>query len=71
MDVKKNRKMTARYMLFAGDDYYPGGGMRDFVGFFNSIDEANVAGKEEDWHQVVDRETLQRVAGEIWCDDND
>lgn len=28
------------YFLFAGDTYYPSGGMRDLVGTFASIDEA-------------------------------
>lgn len=29
-----------RYFLFEYDDYYPGGGMNDFVGDFDTIEEA-------------------------------
>lgn len=29
-----------RFMLFAGDKYYPTGGMMDFVGYFDTQDEA-------------------------------
>jgi hypothetical protein len=30
------------YFLFAGDNYYPVGGMEDLVGTFSTIDEARV-----------------------------
>lgn len=30
-----------RYMLFAGSDYYPKGGSRDFLGDFESVEELN------------------------------
>lgn len=28
-----------RFILFAGDDYYPHGGWQDFRGFFDTIEE--------------------------------
>jgi len=31
--------MLKRYLLFAYDDYYPSGGMNDFVSSFDSLDE--------------------------------
>jgi len=36
-----------RYWLFAGDNYYPNGGMDDFVGSFYRIDEAKKIGSKK------------------------
>jgi hypothetical protein len=42
-----------RYALFSFDQYYPKGGMEDFVGFFDTVHEArNVNIKR--WYQIVD-----------------
>ena len=48
-----------RYLLFAGENYYPFGGFADYVGSRNSITEV----KEEllnnnsyDWWHIVDSE---------------
>jgi len=30
-----------RYLLFFGSQYYPSGGMLDFRGYFDSVEEAN------------------------------
>ena len=30
------------YLLFAGEDYYPDGGFKDFLGDFDSIDDAKL-----------------------------
>lgn len=32
-----------KFLLFAGEDYYPGGGARDFQGAFDSFEEAVAA----------------------------
>jgi len=32
------------YLLFAGDDYFPAGGMGDFVGVFETLEEAQEEG---------------------------
>jgi hypothetical protein len=29
-----------RYVLFGGSSHYPGGGIHDFMGFFDSVEEA-------------------------------
>lgn len=44
------------YILFAGDQYYPQGGMHDFVGSYATVKEAEAAVKEYtcDWWHVVD-----------------
>ena len=56
---------SKRYILFAGDQYYPGGGMEDFRGTFDTVEEARAAAgrgrSRYDWAQVVDRETLTDV----------
>lgn len=47
-----------RYLLFAGARYYPSGGFRDYVGSFDTIEDAESHGSNEhfgyDWWQVVD-----------------
>lgn len=54
-----------RFILFAGDDYYPSGGWKDFRGDFNSRDEA----RDEairlrcDWYHIVDIEQGVKVLG--------
>ncbi len=49
-----------RYMLFAGDNYYPCGGMEDFRGLYNTMNGlvANIG--RADWFNVFDIE--QRVS---------
>ena len=56
-----------RYLLFAGDHYYPAGGWDDFAGSFDSIEMAIVEGLDllkqtpgADWAHVVDSETTER-----------
>ncbi len=48
--------MKKRYLLFSGDEYYPSGGWEDFQGYFESLEDALKASKN-DWWQVVDDET--------------
>ena len=58
------------FALFAGEDYYPSGGMDDLVGRFDSVEEALVVAftyedensRGYDWHQVVDLTTFTVVA---------
>jgi hypothetical protein len=62
-----------KLILFAGQDYYPQGGVKDFVAFFESIEEFResrwyadktcmVYGETIDWWQLVDVFTMQSVA---------
>lgn len=55
-----------RFLLFNGQCYYPGGGWDDFIGSFDSLDEAKSvyggSGGTFDWFQVVDLETGTVVA---------
>lgn len=55
--------MSENFALFAGQDYYPGGGWEDFVGMYESLEEALEAYKSDgdsvikyEWGHVVDLE---------------
>lgn len=54
-----------RYLLFAGDNYYPSGGWGDFVDGFDSVEQAalKLAERSYDWFQIVDATTGEIVAG--------
>jgi hypothetical protein len=45
-----------RYLLFAGDNYYPAGGWFDARGVFNNVSEAHAyfRGTDFQWGHVVD-----------------
>lgn len=63
----------SRFILFAGNDYYPDGGMEDFYGLFDTVDDAIDFVKKDigdvfhcgynhgAWFHIVDRETLSVV----------
>lgn len=65
-----------RFMLFAGYHYYPSGGWQDFVGFFDTLDEARKAAAnpetgyfatdykviDPEWIQIIDTETGNDVS---------
>ena len=44
------------YFLFAGDNYYPGGGMQDLVGMFHTLEQARAwfenPPPDEDGHAI-------------------
>jgi len=45
-----------RYLLFEYSDYYPSGGMNDYTGDFNSVEEAKIAAKKYvDWVSQIER----------------
>lgn len=56
-----------RYWLFAGHNYYPSGGMEDFVGDFDSLKDAKHSVLPEikrsayHWAHVFDTETREIV----------
>jgi hypothetical protein len=61
--VRECRDMNNRYMLFCGHNYHPYGGMGDFKGFYDTIEDAWVAfceyernnyGCDCDWFHVYD-----------------
>lgn len=59
---------SKKHLLFAGDHYYPCGGMDDLKGSFNTIDEAVVEIKRNKWddvnyhwYQIVDRDTMEII----------
>ncbi len=53
-----------RYALFAGDQYYPSGGWDDFIGTYDSVEdalEAEAKRTRHDWYQIVDLTTGEQV----------
>lgn len=59
-----------KYIMFAGDAYYPRPGMVDYQGDFDSIEEALLYSSQElsslDWVQVVDHSTMEVVYKAGW-----
>lgn len=57
-----------RFLLFKGDDYYPQGGFDDFVGSYDTVDEAMDAHKPEScqWAHVADSLEWSIVAKSGW-----
>lgn len=65
------------FALFAGDDYYPAGGMDDLIGVFDTPSEAQarfaagydplVYGEniQADWGHIVDTDTFKKVL--VWA----
>lgn len=50
------------YMLFSGFRGYPNGGWLDFVGDFDTLEEAeNRVRGISDWFQIVDSKTMKVV----------
>lgn len=51
-----------RYLLFAGWVYYPGGGWEDFIGSFDTVEEAKAAIEgSKDWAHIIDKETGEKI----------
>ncbi len=76
MNQINNTDLAKRFWLFAGHNYYPGGGAKDFISSFDSLDEAVKYAKDnaktiservsyEDyiWYNVLDIETGKIAEG--------
>lgn len=56
-----------KYLLFAGHEFYPDGGMEDFEGDYDSLDEIKeivkntFPEKEYNWYQIVEYSTLKII----------
>lgn len=55
-----------RYLLFCLDTYYPLGGVKDFVGDFESVEEAKQAAHSEH-AEILDTETRMVMVGWPEC----
>lgn len=53
--------MDKRYIAFAGECYYPCGGMGDFQMRTANLDEAKKAIKGADWGHILDLETMETI----------
>ena len=53
-----------KYMLFCFATYYPGGGMSDYVGSWDTLPEAitEAQKRRDDYREIYDRDTL----GKVW-----
>ena len=51
-----------RYLIFAGADYYPAGGWGDFVGDFDTLEEAIAKAKTlgSNWKEIIDLMDIER-----------
>lgn len=66
-----------RYMLFAGNNFYPNGGFEDYRGIFTRIDHAMESAMLQDdgegiknWAHIVDRTNLKTVLNGYDNDEN-
>ena len=52
-----------KYMLFCFATYYPGGGMSDYVGSWDTLPEAitEAQKRRDDYREIYDRDTLEKV----------
>jgi hypothetical protein len=50
-----------KYIVFAYEQYYPSGGMGDIVGSFDTIEEARERGSDNDYCDIVDRDTWEII----------
>jgi hypothetical protein len=54
--IKNNTNAEApMFFLFAGEQYYPSGGMNDFIDQFDNIDDAIGVGRsgKYDWYNIA------------------
>lgn len=67
------------FLLFAGEAFYPGGGMMNYVNAYDTQDEAEAIAERLmgltigfiEWYHVVDRRTMTVVAGRGACSQGD
>ena len=52
-----------KYLVFIGGNFYPEGGWHDFVGDFDTLQDAlvKVVLLKDDWFHIVDRDTMRMV----------
>lgn len=57
-----------KYIVFAGEAYYPLPGMGDFYGTFDTVEDAKKDLEENsfDWYQVVEHSTMIIVESFGW-----
>jgi hypothetical protein len=54
--------MNGRYILFAGQDYYPRGGWEDFIQIFTDLptnDQIHALVKDCGWYHLVDLDACE------------
>ena len=65
--MEKGDRQMKRYLVFAYDQFYPSGGWNDFVGAFDTLEEAESKGREtladNEAYDIVDLEKLEMISG--------
>jgi hypothetical protein len=61
--MKRSTNLLKRFLVFSGEDFYPGGGWKDFVGSVDNIYDAMslIIGAKGDWSEIVDSTTQEVV----------
>lgn len=60
LNLKNKCQTNPKYIIFAGDTYYPLGGWQDYYGIADTIEEANIAydnAIKKGWAHVLDFDT--------------
>lgn len=57
-----------KYLVFAGDDYYPSGGVADFVGAHDTFQDALFEAPRKDWVQIAELYTASDYDGSLSFD---
>ena len=60
--MEKERK----YLLFAGEVYYPSGGASDFIDSYATIEEAQSRGEQKEWAEIAVLKDDKLVAIRHW-----
>lgn len=65
-----------KYHLFSGEDHYPEGGLEDYYGSYETLEEAKAAGEEsnDDWTTIAMTQedgSLKNIAFFIESDGHD
>jgi hypothetical protein len=59
-----------KYLLFAGDEFYPEGGMDDFIGSYDTVAECQFYSTKYDWAHIAIYTTMtitmRRECSEGW-----
>lgn len=62
--------MIKRFLLFAGDTYYPNGGWGDFIASFETKEDAieaeRMARARNSWSHLIDLENPPKSNDEVW-----
>jgi hypothetical protein len=50
-----------KYLLFAGVDHYPAGGIGDYICDYDTIEEAKGVAAGYEWAEIVEYATMEEI----------